>query len=103
MKNDLDYVDERNDYTFDKILTTLTMTVYPRSFAGLNLNPKKDEKYFQTDDVETLLKRICKKTYLKESGWKIVRRQGYSLNLPAESTCEFEKGNFMLKTFQKRI
>ena len=35
MKNDLSFVDEDDDYTFDKILTTLTMIVYPRSLAKL--------------------------------------------------------------------
>ena len=94
MKNDLAFQDKKNIFTFDKILTTLTMIVYPRSLAGLNLNPKKEENNFQTNDVETLLERICKKTYLKESGWEIIRDQGYSSNRPDESTCEFEKGYF---------
>jgi len=87
MKNDLAFIDERNAYTFEKILTILTMIVYPRSLAGLNLNPKNEEKDFQMNDIETLLERICKKTYLRESGWEIVRKQGYLK--PAESTCEF--------------
>ncbi|CBY13853.1 unnamed protein product [Oikopleura dioica] len=89
MKNDLSFVDKNDQNTFDKILTILTMIVYPRSLAGLNLNPKKEESQFQTNDVETLLKRICKKTYLKESGWEIIRTQ--KLYEPDESTCEFEK------------
>ncbi|CBY11882.1 unnamed protein product [Oikopleura dioica] len=89
IKNDLSFVDQYDNYTFEKILTILTMIVYPRSLAGLNLNPKKEENDFQTNDVETLLERICKKTYLYTSGWEIVRTQSYSE--PAESTCEFEK------------
>ncbi|CBY36229.1 unnamed protein product [Oikopleura dioica] len=89
INKDLYFHDKRNHYTFEKILTILTMTVYPRSLAGLNLNPKKEEKDFQTNDIETLLERICKKTYLSESGWEIVRKQGYPEI--AESTCEFEK------------
>jgi len=101
MKNDLAFDDEDDDYTFEKILTTLTMIVYPRSFAGLNMNPKKEENNFQTNDVETLLERICKKTYLKESGWEIIRT--ISWPEPVKSTCEFEKGNFQFKTFQKRF
>ena len=67
------------------------MVVYPRSLAGLNLNPKKEEKDFQTSNIETLLERICQKTYLKKSGWEIVRQQGGVY--PAESTCEFKNGN----------
>ena len=93
MKNDLCFVDVRSDYTFEKILTTLTMIVYPRSLAGLNLNPKKEETEFQTNDVETLLRRICEKTYLMESGWEIIRKQG--LLEPAESICHFENGMFL--------
>ena len=87
MKNDLNFDDELKNYTFEHILTTLTMIVYPRSLAGLNLNPKKEEKDFQTNDIETMLERICKKTYLKESGWEIVRNQGYPE--PVFSDCEF--------------
>jgi hypothetical protein len=66
------------------------MIVYPRSLAGLNLNPKKEETEFQTNDVETLLQRICKKTYLMESGWEIIRKHGY--DELAQSTCEFKNG-----------
>ena len=66
------------------------MIVYPRSLAGLILNPKKEESDFQMNDVETLLERICKKTYLKESGWEIVRIQGW--NNPVKSTCDYKKG-----------
>ncbi|CBY43014.1 unnamed protein product, partial [Oikopleura dioica] len=39
MKNDLNFDDKNKNYTFEQILTTLTMIVYPRSLAGLNLNP----------------------------------------------------------------
>ena len=96
MENDLGFV-EKGDvlgffYTYEQILTRLTMVVYPRSLAGLNLNPKKEETEFQTNDVETLLRRICEKTYLMESGWEIIRRQGSILTQPAESTCEFKNG-----------
>ena len=101
IKNDLAFDDKDDYYTFDKILTTLTMIVYPRSLAGLNLNPKKEGNQFQRNDVETLLERICKKTYLRESGWEIVRNQGYPK--PAESTCEFEKGHFHFEFFQKQL
>ncbi|CBY15000.1 unnamed protein product [Oikopleura dioica] len=92
MKNDLAFQDRWNHFTFDKILTTLTMIVYPRSLAGLNLNPKKEENDFQTNDVETLLERIRKRTYLKESGWEIIRKLSLnSFNRPAESTFKYEK------------
>jgi len=101
IKNDLNFDDKRNHYTFEKILTNLTMIVYPRSLAGLNLNPKKEESYFQTNDIETLLERICKKTYLEISGWEIVRNQGRPS--PAESTCEFKKCNFQFTIFKKTI
>jgi hypothetical protein len=100
IKNDLNFVEKEDSkgrlhYTSEKILTTLTMMVYPRSLAGLNLNPKKEETEFQTNDVETLLRRICEKTYLMESGWEFIRTQGYPLL--AGSTCEFENGfNFSL-------
>ena len=90
IKNDLAFDDKYDSFTFEKILTILTMIVYPRSLAGLNLNPKKEGNQFQTNDVETLLERICKKTYLRKSGWEIVRTQ--ALQKPAKSTCNYEKG-----------
>jgi hypothetical protein len=41
IKNDLGYEDENGNYSSEKILSTLTLIIYPRSMAGLNLNPKK--------------------------------------------------------------
>jgi len=96
---DLSFVDHNNEFTFDKILTNLTMRIYPRSLAGLNLNPKNDESDFQTNDVETMLERICKKTYLKDSGWEIVREQGY--RVPAKSTCVYKKGKKLFQLLKK--
>jgi hypothetical protein len=96
MKNDLGFFDPHNQYFFERILITLTMVVYPRSLAGLNLNPKKEEQNLQTNDIETLLKRICQKTYLKRSGWESIRTQGFGIE-PAESTCEFKQGFYFLK------
>ena len=95
IKNDLAFDNDIKDYSFDNILTTLTMIVYPRSMAGLNLNPKKEEKDNQMNNVETLIKRICQKTFLSESGWEIIRTQG----LPelAKSTCEYKKGKHLIK------
>ncbi|CBY15343.1 unnamed protein product [Oikopleura dioica] len=58
MKTDFAFVDENDYFKSDKILTILTMIVYPRSLAGLNLNPKIEESQFQINDIETLLERI---------------------------------------------
>jgi hypothetical protein len=66
------------------------MIVFPRSLAGLNLNPKKEETDFQTNNVETLLQRICKTTYLMKSGWEIIRKQAF--NKAPESICQLENG-----------
>ena len=51
IKEDLKENDWKMDefFTVEKILTNLTMVVYPRSLAGLNLN---------LNDVESILKRI---------------------------------------------
>jgi hypothetical protein len=100
IKNDLGFLDAHNEYLFEQILTTLTMIVYPRSLAGLSLNPKKEESDFQTNDIEKLLKRICQKTFLKESGWEIIRTQGTRKS--AESTCNWKQG-FYFALFTKAI
>ena len=94
-KNDLGFVEKKDSFgflhhSFERILTNLTMVIYPRSLAGLNLNPKKEETEFQANDVETLLQRICNETYLMKSGWEIIRNQSY--HRPAESTFRFENG-----------
>jgi hypothetical protein len=49
IKNYLNVKDEdMEDYlTVEKILTQLTMIIYPRRLAGMNLNPKKEQKKFQ--------------------------------------------------------
>ena len=91
MKNDLAFENDE-EYSLEKILATLTLNVYPRSMAGLNLNPNKEETGFQFNQVELLLKRVCQNTYLMESGWEIVRKQGTFGYYPAESTCEFKNG-----------
>jgi len=97
IKNDLAYDDDEKEYSFDKIMTTLTMIVYPRSMAGLNLNPKEKEKDYQMNHVETLIERICQKTFLSESGWEIIRRHNkYGFN-PAKSVCEYKKGKQLFK------
>jgi hypothetical protein len=93
IKNDLDFEDEFGEYSAEKILSTLTLIIFPRSMAGLNLNPKKEETEFQLNQVELLLNRLCKKTYLMETGWQIIRQIGHKDDgQPKESTCRFEKG-----------
>ncbi|CBY43091.1 unnamed protein product, partial [Oikopleura dioica] len=92
IKNDLGYVDKRDYYSAESILSTLTLIVYPRSMAGLNLNPKKEETEFQLNQIELLLERLCKKTYLMETGWEIIRKLDFEEERqPKKSTCKFEK------------
>jgi hypothetical protein len=74
IKNDLGFEDKLGQYSAEKILSTLTLIVYPRSMAGLNLNPKTEETEFQLNEIELLLERICKKTYLMPTGWQIIRQ-----------------------------
>ena len=61
--------------TLEKILIILTMVIYPRSLAGLNLNPNKREQQYQENEVEILLKRLQLKTYNK---YKMPRDQADS-------------------------
>ena len=49
------------------------MVIYPRSLAGLNLNPAKNEQEFQENEIGLLLRRLKYETYLNESGWKILK------------------------------
>lgn len=96
IKNDLHFEDILGDYSAENILATLTLIIYPRSMAGLNLNPNEKEKEFQTNEIELLLERVCKKTYLKESGWQLIRELYYSeKHRPKRSTCKFENGKFV--------
>ena len=93
IKNDLGFEDKYDQYSAEKILATLTLIVYPRSMAGLNLNPKKEETEFQFNEIELLLERLCKETYLMPTGWQIIRKIEFRKELqPKKSTCEFEKG-----------
>ena len=79
IKNDSKVDDYRMEeyFTVDKILTKLTMIIYPRSLAGMNLNPRDKEKEFQHNRVNLLLRRLKNETYLHESGWDIIREIGY--------------------------
>jgi len=93
IKNDLGFLDKYVYYSAEAILSTLILIVYPRSMAGLNLNPKKEETEFQFNEIELLLKRLCKKTYLMETGWNIIRQLDKDeKDRPKKSTCKFEKG-----------
>ena len=94
MKKDLDFHDQDGKYSLEKIIATLNLIIYPRSMAGLNLNPNENEIESQTfNEIELLLERLCKKTYLMESGWQIIRELDYTgINQPKRSTCKFERG-----------
>ena len=94
IKKDLGFEDDKYDfYSAEKILSTLILIVYPRSMAGLNLNPNQKETEFQLNEIELLLERLCKKTYLMETGWQIIRKLDYEEeDQPKKSTCKFEKG-----------
>ena len=61
--------------------------------AGLNLNPNQKETEFQTNEIELFLERLCKNTYLMETGWQIIRQLYWEeKDRPKKSTCKFEKG-----------
>ena len=93
IKNDIGFENKDGYYSAEKILSTLTLIVYPRSMAGLNLNPNEEETEFQLNQIEILLERICKKTYLMPSGWEIIRQLDEKEEYrPKKSTCTFEKG-----------
>jgi hypothetical protein len=102
IKNDLDFVDKCGEYSAEKILSTLTLIVYPRSMAGLNLNPNEEETKFQTNEIELLLERICEKTYFMPTGWQIIRHNCVNHQLK-KSTCKFESGIFCSIQFESRI
>jgi len=103
IKNDLPFEDTLGNYSAEKILATLILIIYPRSMAGLNLNPKKEETEFQLNEIELLLERLCKNTYLMESGWNIIRKLDLKeKDQPKESTCEFEKGKIKRKNLLKK-
>ena len=74
IKNDLNCETVKLDtcFTIEVILTILTMVVYPRSLAGFNLNPIKDEQEFQLNDIDMLFRRLKHETYLNKSGWDII-------------------------------
>ena len=62
-------------FTSERILYFLTMRIYPRSLAGLNLNPNDIEiKYQRFHEFEDLLKRMVRPTYAFQAGWDWMRR-----------------------------
>ena len=68
------------------------MIIFPRSMAGLNLNPNEKEKEFQENQIEALLQRICQKTYLMGPGWEIIEGLGRKDELPFKSICQYNSG-----------
>ena len=99
IEKDLHFVDKAKQYTLERIFITLTMIVYPQSLAGMNLNPNEEEKKYQKNDIITLLDRVCKKTFFNESGWEIIRKQGFPC--PPESICHFKIGILSISNSQK--
>ena len=93
LKNDLGFADELGIYSAEKILANLTLIVFPRSMAGLNLNPNEEETEYQYNEIELLLERLCKRTYLMETGWETIRKIAKEEeDQPKKSTCKFENG-----------
>merc|ERR1719215_917006 len=43
----------------------------------MNLNPINEEKEFQHNNIELLLRRMKYETYLHKSGWDIIQNDGY--------------------------
>ena len=93
LRNDLQFEDRQKTHTPEKILATLNYVVYPRSMAGLNLNPSEKENGYQMNAIVNLLERVCAKTYIMESGWEIIRRLGQTnLTRPDLSYCTYQTG-----------
>ncbi|CBY11116.1 unnamed protein product [Oikopleura dioica] len=92
IKKDLGFLDDYDFYSTEKILSILTLIVYPRSMAGLNLNPNKKEEEFQTNEIVLLLERLCEKTYLMETGWQIIRKLDQDIkDQPEMSKCKYHE------------
>ena len=98
IKHDLQVEDllMNHHYSLERILTALTMVIYPRSLAGLNLNPNKIEQEFQENEIDLLLRRIKYETYLNKSGWQIIR----DLCIGQRGSFEFSVGFTLLRTIQ---
>ena len=95
MKHDLGFMKVDQSHSFENILSSLVLVIYPRSMAGINMNPKIKETERQTTQIETLLQRVCYKTFLMPSGWKIIRKLGdKNDSKPHKSICQYERGEF---------
>ena len=94
IKNDLKVDDSTMEFNFtvEKILTILTMIIYPRSLAGMNLNPKNEEKKFQHTEIELLLKRLKHETFLHKSGWEIIRNR----DSRSKGSFDFKQGKIFI-------
>lgn len=97
LKNDLKLPEDMLMITFspEKIFTRLTMEIYPRSMAGLNLKPNDEEKEFQMNDIETLFRRMKFPTYLNPSGWDYIRTISDGKTILWEYEFDYEQGNFL--------
>ena len=95
MKHDLGFMKVDQSHSFENILSSLVLVIYPRSMAGINMNPKIKETERQTTQIETLLQRVCYKTFLMPSGWEIIRKLGdKNDSKPHKSICQYERGEF---------
>ena len=93
IKKDLDpseYV-LKEHFTVEKILTQLTMVIYPRSLAGMSYNPRHTDKQFQHAKIEALLKRMKYPTYLYKSGWGIISGN-HQANYDVRGSFDFNDG-----------
>ena len=77
--------------TIEKILTQLTMIIYPRSLAGMSYNPRHTDKQFQHAKIEALLKRMKYPTYLYKSGWGIISGN-HQANYDVRGSFDFNDG-----------
>jgi len=64
MEHDLAFHKKDFSHSFENILSSITLVIYPRSMAGLNLNPNRKEIKNQLTQIQLLVERICYKTYL---------------------------------------
>ena len=93
-------------FTAERILYFLTMRIYPRSLAGLNLNPDEGEiDYQRFRRFEDLLERMVRPTYAFEAGWdwmrRIIVREFYTddFHFLKGSIFSYEKGRFCNITY----
>jgi hypothetical protein len=75
------------------------MIIYPRSLAGMNLNPINKEKKFQHNKIDLLLARMKYETYLHKSGWDIIRDDRIREHEKLKHTFDFNQV-FLNESFQ---